>query len=187
MALAYAGGYNAARRDRPGLGGWNPLPWVSLATWVGWVHDLTGWAWLVHPLAVGLFSIAIFLVKVLAPIFVFIWVHWTVPRFRYDQFMDLGWKWLLPIALIATIAFAFLGFTAHPERSALFRSLALGLLLLALLAAILGYLVPRIVVPALTDSVVNWNVPRPSWPPPWPRPAACYSSVPPLHCSPAPA
>ena len=61
--------------------------------------------------------------------------------------------WLLPIALIATVAFAFLGFTAHPERSALMRSLALGLLLLALLALILGYLVPKFLVPALDDSV----------------------------------
>jgi hypothetical protein len=61
--------------------------------------------------------------------------------------------WLLPIALIATIAFAFLGFTAHPEPGALMRSLALGLLLLALLALILGYLVPKFLVPALTDSV----------------------------------
>ena len=61
--------------------------------------------------------------------------------------------WLLPIAMIATIAFAFLGFTAHPERSALMRSLALGLLLLALLALILGYLVPKFLVPALSDSV----------------------------------
>lgn len=81
------------------LGGWNPLPWVSLATWVGWVHDLTGWAWLVHPLAVGLFSIAIFLVKVLLLIFVFMWVRWTVPRFRYDQVMKLGWQKLLPLAI----------------------------------------------------------------------------------------
>ncbi len=61
--------------------------------------------------------------------------------------------WLLPIALIATIAFAFLGFTAHPERGALLRSLALGLLLFALLALILGYLVPKFLVPALSDSV----------------------------------
>ncbi|HQZ34435.1 MAG TPA: hypothetical protein PK020_08405 [Ilumatobacteraceae bacterium] len=61
--------------------------------------------------------------------------------------------WLLPIALIGTLAFAFLGFTAHPERSALLHSLALGLLLLALLALILGYLVPKFLVPALSDSV----------------------------------
>ena len=76
-----------------------------------------------------------------------------VPKVTALDIANHSLDWLLPIALIATIAFAFLGFTAHPERSALFRSLALGLLLLALLAAILGYLVPRFVVPALTDSV----------------------------------
>ncbi len=61
--------------------------------------------------------------------------------------------WLLPIALLATLVFTFFGFTAHPEKGALFKSLALGLLLLALMAAIMGYVVPKFVVPALSDSV----------------------------------
>jgi len=61
--------------------------------------------------------------------------------------------WLLPIAAIGTLVFAGIGFTAHPERTALFRSLALGLLLLAVLAALLGYVVPKFLIPALNDSV----------------------------------
>jgi NADH-quinone oxidoreductase subunit H len=31
--------------------------------------------------------------------FVFIWVRWTIPRFKYNQLMDLGWRKLLPLAL----------------------------------------------------------------------------------------
>ena len=35
----------------------------------------------------------------LAMIFFFMWVRWTVPRFRYDQVMEIGWKKLLPLAI----------------------------------------------------------------------------------------
>ncbi len=50
-------------------------------------------------LGVSLLKVLVFAVKTVFFLFVFIWVRWTVPRFRYDQVMRLGWKYLLPIAL----------------------------------------------------------------------------------------
>ncbi|MCG3135104.1 MAG: NADH-quinone oxidoreductase subunit H [Planctomycetes bacterium] len=44
-------------------------------------------------------QIAIFTGKVVFLLFTIIWIRWTVPRFRYDQLMDLGWKRMLPISI----------------------------------------------------------------------------------------
>jgi NADH-quinone oxidoreductase subunit H len=44
-------------------------------------------------------ALALF-IKIVFFIFLFIWVRWTIPRFRYDQLMNLGWKKLIPLALI---------------------------------------------------------------------------------------
>ncbi len=82
------------------LGGWNPLPWVTLAQLAAWLHVAQ------LPLVVGILSIVIFLLKVIALIFFFMWVRWTVPRFRYDQVMELGWKKLLPLAIANLLAYA---------------------------------------------------------------------------------
>lgn len=86
------------------LGGWNPLPWIPLATLVGWLAHLGAWA--THPLFVGVLSVVIFLAKVIAMLFVFMWVRWTLPRFRYDQVMKLGWQRLLPLAIANLLIYA---------------------------------------------------------------------------------
>jgi NADH-quinone oxidoreductase subunit H len=51
----------------------------------------------------GLISFGIFFVKTAIFLFVFIWVRWTLPRFRYDQLMNFGWKFLLPVALTSIV------------------------------------------------------------------------------------
>src|SRR5881409_510997 len=64
------------------LGGWH-LPFIPNGTnTIGWsaLHAIPGWIW-------GLINIAVFFAKVAALIFFFIWVRWTLPRFRYDQLM----------------------------------------------------------------------------------------------------
>jgi NADH-quinone oxidoreductase subunit H len=51
-----------------------------------------GWVW--------------FLIKVGIILFTYIWVRWTVPRYRYDQLMIFGWKWLFPAAVLNLIVTA---------------------------------------------------------------------------------
>ena len=50
-------------------------------------------------MAVSILQILTFVVKVVALVFFFIWVRWTIPRFRYDQLMNLGWKVMLPLGI----------------------------------------------------------------------------------------
>jgi NADH-quinone oxidoreductase subunit H len=45
-------------------------------------------------------SLLVFLIKASAILYFYFWLRWTLPRFRYDQLMDIGWKWLIPSALI---------------------------------------------------------------------------------------
>jgi NADH-quinone oxidoreductase subunit H len=66
------------------LGGWRPPPFLSRIEFLS-----TGW-----------FPLVWFLLKVVGFIFFFIWLRGTLPRLRYDQFMKLGWKVLIPISLV---------------------------------------------------------------------------------------
>jgi NADH-quinone oxidoreductase subunit H len=59
------------------------------------------WPWPLSFLnASGWLQFVAFLIKTFVFLFVFIWLRGTLPRMRYDQFMRLGWKWLVPISLV---------------------------------------------------------------------------------------
>ena len=72
------------------FGGWQPLPWVP------WLADNAAW-W------GGLLQVAVYFVKVLAFIFFYIWIRWTLPRFRFDQLMRLAWKGMVPLSLAVVV------------------------------------------------------------------------------------
>lgn len=67
------------------LGGWH-IPFINSSSLSeGWLP---------------LISVFIFLLKVCLILFFFIWVRWSIPRFRYDQLMNLGWKIMFPLSLV---------------------------------------------------------------------------------------
>ena len=78
------------------LGGWS-IPWLSTGDIIGGVGSVFG-----HGFATGLcivMHVLSFLLKVVVMIWLQMALRWTLPRFRYDQVMDLCWKMILPISL----------------------------------------------------------------------------------------
>ena len=65
-----------------------------------------------NPWIAGLVSIGWFVFKIIAFITLYIWVRATLPRFRYDQLMSFGWKFLLPLAMVNILVTA-LGLAIH--------------------------------------------------------------------------
>ncbi len=84
------------------FGGWQLLPGMS---WILGQLPLDGMA---SEWARVAFEAASFTIKVGFFLWLFVWVRWTLPRFRYDQLMDLGWKFMLPLSILNIFVTAFM-------------------------------------------------------------------------------
>jgi NADH-quinone oxidoreductase subunit H len=80
-------------------------------------------------------SMVIFALKCAFFLFLFIWIRWTLPRFRYDQLMSLGWKIFLPVALAYIVIIAALVLAL--DSANIERGLVYGLILFAVNAVLL--------------------------------------------------
>src|SRR5262252_8032238 len=132
------------------LGGWY-FPLVYRLT------EAHGW----HNLYVAI-SVIVFLAKAGLLLYLYFWLRWTLPRFRYDQLMDLGWKWLLPAALINIVVTALgAGVIQGLDNQAGMRtikSLASGLGLTAsgkVIAIVFGF--GNLFLTAGILSLINWR------------------------------
>ncbi len=78
------------------LGGWEfPIPLDNLSNWIG-VSETTPWLQVIT----ASLGITMMVLKAYFLVFIAVLLRWTVPRVRIDQLLDLGWKFLLPIALV---------------------------------------------------------------------------------------
>ncbi|GAB3915768.1 NADH-quinone oxidoreductase subunit H [Microlunatus endophyticus] len=105
------------------LGGYHaPIPF----NWLGMDHGYWGLLW--------------FVIKTVLFMFFMVWVRAAVPRFRYDQFMNLGWKWLIPISLVWVLVVATMQTLLKPGndlRSSPVFWVIVAVIVLAILAAVL--------------------------------------------------
>src|SRR3982750_3707711 len=83
------------------LGGWY-FPFVFRLTEANGYHTLY-----------VIISLLVFLAKLTFLLYLYFWLRWTLPRFRYDQLMDIGWKWLIPTALVNIVMTAIAIFTVQ--------------------------------------------------------------------------
>ena len=133
------------------LGGWY-FPGVQ---WL--IVGKLGLTWL-YPIA----CLLIFLAKLTILLYLYFWLRWTLPRFRYDQLMDIGWKWLIPTSLINIVLTAIAVFTVQAldgwKGMQTIESTSYGLNLSSSGKAIMiGFGVVGIFITAGLLSMINWR------------------------------
>ena len=81
----------------------------------GWTLPFAGLNETATSLGMGLLQVGIFIGKLLLFMGLFIWVRWMLPRFRYDQLMDIGWKRFVPLAIANIVVTAIYLYLTHEK------------------------------------------------------------------------
>jgi NADH-quinone oxidoreductase subunit H len=107
-------------------------------------------------------SVIVFLAKAGLLLYLYFWLRWTLPRFRYDQLMDLGWKWTLPAALInivmTAIAVTVIQGLDNPAGLRTIKSLSTGLELTRTGQVIaIAFGIVNLFITAGVLSLINWR------------------------------
>ena len=101
------------------------------------------------PVWSGLISFGIFFIKTAIFLFVFIWVRWTLPRFRYDQLMNFGWKFLLPVTLTSIVVTGTLWITTGSRLAVGIGNVVAAFIVVSIVAGLLVMQTPK---PTIQDS-----------------------------------
>ncbi|RMF71170.1 MAG: hypothetical protein D6744_18375, partial [Planctomycetota bacterium] len=81
------------------LGGWEPIPFVSVFHEGSWLSNLIGYnSWLA-----ALIKFHVVWGKVALMLVLYMVVRWTLPRFRFDQLMQMAWRWLVPVGMVMVL------------------------------------------------------------------------------------
>jgi NADH-quinone oxidoreductase subunit H len=152
------------------FGGWH-IPWLDKLP-AFQPPPGAGRAALTDELWLNILRTAVFLAKTLAIIFVFMWVRWSLPRFRFDQLMNIAWRGMIPVSLALVMGTAVVVYLAGGETFDGVRAVHALWLLIMNAVLVAGMMAASVLLPAPPATNRRTPVPGSRFAPAAPAPAS---------------